>query len=54
MFLLAQNVIVVLFRFTNGPRVSMQRTLEGNGYLAEQFISGLTVATFMLFPSLTF
>ncbi|MBI4324502.1 MAG: ABC transporter permease subunit [Chloroflexi bacterium] len=50
MFLLAQNVIVVLFRFTNGPRVSMQRTLEGNGYLAEQFISGLTVATFMLFP----
>src|SRR5437764_14332570 len=48
MFLLAQNVIILLFRFTNGPRVSMIRTLEGNGYLAQQFISALTVATFML------
>ena len=50
MFLLAQNVIILLFRFTNGPRVSMIRTLEGNGYLAQQFISALTVATFMLLP----
>src|SRR5437773_9703317 len=48
MFLLAQNVIILLFRFTNGPRVNMMRTLEGNGYPAEQFISALTVATFML------
>jgi ABC-2 type transport system permease protein len=50
MFLLAQNTVILLFRFTNGPRVSMMRTLEGNGYLAEPFISSLTVATFMLFP----
>src|SRR5438128_10663171 len=50
MFLLAQNVIILLFRFTNGPRVSMMRTLEGNGYLAREFISALTVATFMLLP----
>src|SRR5947199_8203220 len=50
MFLLAQNVIILVFRFTNGPRVSMIRTLEGNGYLAQQFISALTVATFMLLP----
>src|ERR1051326_4556444 len=50
MFLLAQNVIILVFRFTNGPRVSMMRTLEGNGYLAQQFISALTVATFMLLP----
>jgi len=50
MFLLAQNVIILLFRFTNGPRLSMIRTLEGNGYLAQQFISALTVATFMLLP----
>src|SRR3989449_11332174 len=50
MFLLAQNVIILVFRFTNGPRVSMTRTLAGNGYLAQEFISGLTVATFMLFP----
>jgi len=50
MFLLAQNVIILVFRFTNGPRGSMTRTLAGNGYLAQEFISGLTVATFMLFP----
>src|SRR3989441_5666071 len=50
MFLLAQNVIILVFRFTNGPRVNMMRTLAGNGYLAQEFISGLTVATFMLFP----
>ena len=29
MFLLAQNAIILVFRFTNGPRVSMMRTLEG-------------------------
>ena len=50
MFLLAQNVIILVFRFTNGPRVNMMRTLEGNGYLAQEFISALTVATFMLLP----
>jgi len=50
MFLLAQNVIVLMFRFTRGPRVQMERVLEGNGYLAAQFISTLSVATFMLLP----
>ncbi len=50
MFLLAQNVIILIFRFSNGPRVSMTRTLEGNGYLAQEFISALSVATFMLLP----
>src|SRR5213080_1171928 len=50
MFLLAQNVIILVFRFTHGPRTNMMRTLEGNGYLAQQFISALTVATFMLLP----
>ena len=50
MFLLAQNVIILVFRFTNGPRTNMIRTLEGNGYLAGEFISALTVATFMLLP----
>jgi len=50
MFLLAQNVIVLMFRFTHGPRVQMERVLEGNGYLAAQFISTLSVATFMLLP----
>src|SRR6266511_2929856 len=50
MFLLAQNVIILIFRFTSGPRANMMRTLEGNGYLAHEFISALTVATFMLLP----
>src|SRR5207247_10123170 len=50
MFLLAQNVIILVCRFTNGPRANMMRTLEGNGYLAQEFISALTVATFMLLP----
>jgi ABC-2 type transport system permease protein len=50
MFLVVQNVIVLVFRFSRGPRQSMMRVLEGNGYLAADFISSLTVATFMLFP----
>lgn len=50
MFLLAQNVIILMFRFSNGPRASMMRTLEGNGYLAQDFISALTVATIILLP----
>ena len=49
MFLLAQNVIALVFRFTRASR-GMTRTLEGNGYIAEQFLSGLTVATVMLIP----
>lgn len=50
MFLVAQNVIVVLFRFTRGPQDNFIRRLEANGFPAQDFISGLTVATFMLFP----
>jgi ABC-2 type transport system permease protein len=50
MFLLAQNVIVLVFRFTEGPQRSLRLTLEGNGHLAEQYLSGLTVAVFMVFP----
>ncbi|MGI8965068.1 MAG: ABC transporter permease [Limisphaerales bacterium] len=49
MFLLAQIVITLVFRFSHA-RHSMVRQLEGNGYLAEQFISSLTIATIMLFP----
>lgn len=50
MILLAQNVVVLVFRFTDGPQRSLARTLEGNGHLATPFLSELTVATFMLFP----
>src|SRR5438552_11615483 len=49
MFLLAQNVVTLLFRFTRASR-DMVRTLEGNGYAAGDYISSLTIATVMLFP----
>ena len=47
MFLLAQNVIILLFRYTRATR-QMVGTLEGNGYLAQNFISTLTIATIMI------
>jgi ABC-2 type transport system permease protein len=50
MFFLAQNIIVLVFRFAEGPRRSLAQTLEGNGYLAGQYLSSLTVAAFMVFP----
>jgi len=50
MFLLAQNVIVLVFRFSEGPQRSLVRMLEGNGHAAAGYLSVLTVATFMVFP----
>ncbi len=49
MFLLAQNVILLIFRFTRAP-AGMERILEGNGYGMEDFFSSLTFATVMVFP----
>jgi len=53
MFLLAQNVIALVFKFTraSGP---MQRMLESAGHTAEAFISVLTIATVMLIPVAAF
>src|SRR5438128_1852111 len=48
-FLLAQNAMLLLFRFTRVQK-DMERLLAGNGYLAQQYISALTVAVFMLIP----
>jgi len=48
-FVLAQNAMLLAFRFTHWQS-EMERTLAGNGFLAEQFISALTVALVMLFP----
>ena len=53
MFLLAQNIIALVFRFTRASQ-PLQRMLEGNGYLAEPFISILTIATIMLIPLAAF
>jgi ABC-2 type transport system permease protein len=49
MFLLTQNIVSVVFRFTRAS-TPIERLLEGNGYLANEFISVLTIATIMLFP----
>ena len=48
-FLLAQNAMLLLFRFTRVQK-DMERLLAGNGYLAQQYISALTVAVFMIIP----
>lgn len=47
--LLAQVVIVLMFRYTNASH-SMIRQLETNGYEATQYITSLTIASVMLFP----
>jgi ABC-2 type transport system permease protein len=49
MFLVAQNIITLVFRFSHASR-NMIRQLENNGYASDQFISALTIATVMLFP----
>jgi ABC-2 type transport system permease protein len=49
MFLLAQGIITLVFRYSNASR-GMVRQLESNGYPADYFISSLTIATIMLFP----
>jgi ABC-2 type transport system permease protein len=50
MFLLAQAIIILLFRFTHGPRREMVHRLELLGYSSDQFITGLTIATAVLVP----
>ncbi|MEW6306010.1 MAG: ABC transporter permease subunit, partial [Verrucomicrobiota bacterium] len=47
--LLTQTIMLLLFRFTRWKE-QMARMLDGNGYMAEQFISILTVAVVMLYP----
>jgi ABC-2 type transport system permease protein len=51
MFLLAQNVMLLAFRFTRWQS-NIERMLEGNGYLASQYVSALTVAVIMLIPQI--
>src|SRR5882724_3513546 len=50
-FLLAQNGMLFVFRFTHWQR-EMERLLDGNGYLAQDYVSALTVAVLMLFPQI--
>lgn len=50
-FLLAQNAMLLAFRFTRW-RSDMERMLAGNGYLAQVYVSALTVAVVMLIPQI--
>jgi ABC-2 type transport system permease protein len=50
-FLLAQNAMLLAFRFTRWQG-EMERMLEGNGYLAKEYVSALTVAVIMLIPQI--
>ena len=45
-FLIVQNAMLLLFRYTKW-HLNAERLLAGNGYLAESYISALTVAVFM-------
>jgi ABC-2 type transport system permease protein len=47
MFLIAQNAVILLFRFTRATG-AMQRTLEGNGYSVTEYMSALTLSTMMV------
>ncbi len=53
MFLLAQNIIALVFKFTHASS-PMKRMLESAGHAADPFISGLTIATIMLVPVAVF
>lgn len=50
MCLLAEAAIILLFRYTHGPRRDLVRHLEMMGYSGEQFITNLTMATAVLVP----
>jgi len=50
-FLITQNAMVIMFRATRWQG-DTERLLAGNGYLAEQYISALTVAVVMLIPQI--
>jgi len=50
-FLLAQNGMLLTFHFTHW-QTQMEEMLAGNGYLAREYVSALTVAVLMLIPQI--
>src|SRR6267142_613839 len=50
-FLLAQNAMLLGFKFTRWQS-DVERLLAGNGYLAQDYVSALTVAVVMLLPQI--
>ena len=50
-FVLAQTAMLLAFRFTRWQH-DFERMLTGNGYIASEFISALTVSVVMLMPQI--
>jgi ABC-2 type transport system permease protein len=50
-FIIAQNAMLLFFQMGSAKR-SMEGLLAGNGYLAEEYISALSVALFMILPQI--
>jgi ABC-2 type transport system permease protein len=51
MFLLAQTAMLLAFKYTRWQS-DFEKLLDGNGYLASEFISVLTVSVVMLIPQI--
>ena len=50
-FVLAQTLMLLIFKYTRWQHL-FEQLLEGNGYLASEYISALTVAQLMLVPQI--
>jgi len=50
-FVLSQTAMMLMFKYTRWQS-SLERLLSGNGYLASEYISALTVALTMLVPQI--
>jgi len=50
-FVVVQTVMLLMFRYTRWQS-QFERLLSGNGYLASEYISALTVAVVMLWPQI--
>ena len=50
-FVLVQALMMVMFKYSHWQRMT-ERLLEGNGYIAMEYISVLTVAVVMLIPQI--
>jgi ABC-2 type transport system permease protein len=50
-FVLAQSVMLLMFKYTRWQS-QLERLLAGNGYVASEYISALTVALVMLVPQI--
>jgi len=50
-FLAAQTIMLLTFKFTRW-QADFERMLSGNGYIASEFISALTVSVVMLMPQI--